>query len=144
MAVKIGKSVEVSKTTISMKFSFSVYPNKLNEIGSFFSYEAHLVRCLDHPNPEVKICVLKFCHSVASSESDVAKALILQQERYQSFVKLAVLFRLNHLKNIVRFFFRSVEWMTYEEHVLFVSNQIYYWIYKCTTCHYYTNIIKTI
>ena len=32
----------------------------------------------------------------------------------------------------------------YEEHVLFVSNQIYYWIYKCTTSHYYTNIIKTI
>jgi hypothetical protein len=32
----------------------------------------------------------------------------------------------------------------YEEHILFVSNQIYYWIYKCTTCHYYTNIIKTI
>lgn len=32
----------------------------------------------------------------------------------------------------------------YEEHVLFVSNQIYYWVYKCTTHHYYTNIIKTI
>ncbi len=32
----------------------------------------------------------------------------------------------------------------YEEHVVFVSNQIYYWIYKCTTCHHYTNIIKTI
>jgi hypothetical protein len=32
----------------------------------------------------------------------------------------------------------------YEEHVLFVSNQIYYWLYKCTTSHYYTNIIKTI
>ncbi len=32
----------------------------------------------------------------------------------------------------------------YEEHVLFVSNQIYYWVYKCTTCHHYTNIIKTI
>jgi len=32
----------------------------------------------------------------------------------------------------------------YEEHVLFVSNQIYYWVYKCTTSHYYTNIIKTI
>jgi len=32
----------------------------------------------------------------------------------------------------------------YEEHVLFVSNQIYYWVYKCTTHYYYTNIIKTI
>ena len=32
----------------------------------------------------------------------------------------------------------------YEEHVLFVSNQIYYWVYQCTTHHYYTNIIKTI
>ena len=32
----------------------------------------------------------------------------------------------------------------YEEHVLFVSSQIYYWVYKCTTHHYYTNIIKTI
>ncbi len=30
----------------------------------------------------------------------------------------------------------------YEEHVLFVSNKIYYWIYKCTTSHHYTNIIK--
>ncbi len=32
----------------------------------------------------------------------------------------------------------------YEEHVLFVSNQIYYSVSKCTTHHYYTNIIKTI
>ena len=32
----------------------------------------------------------------------------------------------------------------YEEHVLFVSSQIYYWVQKCTTHHYYTNIIKTI
>ncbi len=31
----------------------------------------------------------------------------------------------------------------YEEHVLFVSNQIYYWVIKCTTCYHYTNIIKS-
>ncbi len=31
----------------------------------------------------------------------------------------------------------------YEEHVLFVLNQIYYWILKCTTCYHYTNIIKS-
>jgi hypothetical protein len=30
----------------------------------------------------------------------------------------------------------------YEKHVLLESSQIYYWTYKCTTCHYYTNIIK--
>jgi len=30
----------------------------------------------------------------------------------------------------------------YEKHVLLESSQIYYWIYKCTTCHHYTNIIK--
>jgi len=28
----------------------------------------------------------------------------------------------------------------YEEHVLFGLNQIYYCLYKCTTCHHYTNI----
>ncbi len=32
----------------------------------------------------------------------------------------------------------------YEEHVVFVSNQIYYWVSKCTAHQYYTNIIKTI
>jgi hypothetical protein len=30
----------------------------------------------------------------------------------------------------------------FEKHVLLELNQIYYWIYKCTTCHHYTNIIK--
>jgi hypothetical protein len=30
----------------------------------------------------------------------------------------------------------------YEKHVLLESSQIYYWIYKCSTCHHYTNIIK--
>ncbi len=35
-------------------------------------------------------------------------------------------------------------WHNYEEHVVFVSNQIYYWVFKCTAHHYYTNIIKTI
>jgi len=32
--------------------------------------------------------------------------------------------------------------MLYEKHVLLVLNWIYYWVYKCTTCHHYTNIIK--
>ncbi len=32
----------------------------------------------------------------------------------------------------------------YEKHVLLGLNRVYYWIYKCTTCHHYTNIIKTI
>ncbi len=32
----------------------------------------------------------------------------------------------------------------YEKHVLLELNQIYYWIYKCTTCHHYTNVIKTV
>jgi hypothetical protein len=30
----------------------------------------------------------------------------------------------------------------YEKHVLVGLSPIYYWIYKCTTCHHYTNIIK--
>jgi hypothetical protein len=27
---------------------------------------------------------------------------------------------------------------------LLESSQIYYWIYKCTTCHLYTNMIKIV
>jgi hypothetical protein len=34
------------------------------------------------------------------------------------------------------------ETLGYEKHVLFESSKIYYWIYKCTTCLYCTNIIK--
>jgi hypothetical protein len=30
----------------------------------------------------------------------------------------------------------------YEKTLLTSLNQIYYWVYKCTTCHHYTNIIK--
>ncbi len=32
----------------------------------------------------------------------------------------------------------------YEKHVLLGLSQIYYWLYKCTTCHHYTNIIKMV
>ncbi len=32
----------------------------------------------------------------------------------------------------------------YEKHVVLVLNQVYYWVYKCTTCHHYTNIIKAV
>ncbi len=46
--------------------------------------------------------------------------------------------RANHFRT------QTWNWSMYEEHVLFVSSQFYYWIYKCTTCHHYTNIIKTI
>jgi len=35
-----------------------------------------------------------------------------------------------------------IKLLLYEEHVLVVSNQIYYWMYKCTTCHHYTSMIK--
>jgi hypothetical protein len=31
----------------------------------------------------------------------------------------------------------------YEKHILLGLNGIYYWVYKCTTCHHYTNIIKS-
>ncbi len=32
--------------------------------------------------------------------------------------------------------------LQYEEHVLVVLSQIYYWVHKYTKCQYYTNIIK--
>ena len=32
----------------------------------------------------------------------------------------------------------------YEKHVLLESSPIYYWVYKYTTCHHYTNIIKMV
>jgi hypothetical protein len=32
----------------------------------------------------------------------------------------------------------------YEKHVLLGLNRVYYLIYKCTTCHHYTNIIKSL
>ncbi len=38
----------------------------------------------------------------------------------------------------------SHKFTMYEQHVLLGLNQVYYWVYKCTTCHHYTNIIKTV
>jgi len=34
--------------------------------------------------------------------------------------------------------------LKYEKHVLLGLRQVYYWLYKCTTCYHYTNIIKTV
>ncbi len=44
----------------------------------------------------------------------------------------------NYSKNVGELSYNS-----YEEHVLFGINQIYYWVLKCTTCYHYTNIIKS-
>ena len=43
---------------------------------------------------------------------------------------------------VLHLFIPPANYQYYEKHLLLGLNRIYYWIYKCTSCHHYTNLIK--
>ncbi len=65
---------------------------------------------------------------------------------HSGITKIEMILSLSHVSvvGVITYKHRQCTQTLYEKHILLGLNQIYYWIYTCTACHYYTNIIKRV